>query len=69
MNCPIEEDTRQVVLTGEELIKAMRTLRRDLIRCRRCPRSKNCALRTSFRLMIDAAIAEVNQEWVRPHGC
>jgi hypothetical protein len=67
MNCPIEDDTRQIILTGEQMVRAMRKLRRDLASCRRCARAKNCALRVSFRAMVDAAIDEVNEEWGLSH--
>jgi len=63
MSCPIEEDTHKVILTGQELIKAVRKLRRDLTHCQSCENGENCQLRSTFHAMIETAIDEVNQEW------
>jgi hypothetical protein len=65
MNCPIEKDALRVRSGQNELVDALRKLRRDLLVCRRCPRAHNCGLRLSFRTMVDTAVREINEEWSR----
>jgi hypothetical protein len=63
--CPVLKDTQRVVHSGEELLRALRRLRRDLLACQDCPSLDGCPLRAEFNLTIDALVAEINEEWER----
>ena len=63
MSCLIEEDTYKVIMSGKELHKAIRKLRRDLVHCQTCASREDCQFLASFHAMINVAIDEVNEEW------
>ena len=63
--CPVLPDTQRVARSGEELLRALRRLRRALLACQECSSLDGCALRTEFNLTIDSLIAEINEEWER----
>jgi len=61
--CPVKADVEQVATTGENFLKALRRLRRDLNACRSCPLAEDCPVLSSFNSQVVAAITEVNIEW------
>ena len=56
-------DAEQVAITGENFVKALRRLKRDLNACRSCPLAEDCPVLSSFNSQVVAAITEVNIEW------
>jgi hypothetical protein len=58
-------DTQRVSHSGEELLRALRRLRRSLLACQECPSLEGCTLRSEFNLTIDSLVAEINEEWER----
>ena len=48
---------------GQDFVKALRRLRRDLNACRNCPLAEDCPVLSSFNSQVVAAITEVNIEW------
>jgi hypothetical protein len=61
--CPVRADAEQVATTGENFVKALRRLKRDLNACRSCPLAEDCPVLSSFNSQVVAAITEVNIEW------
>ena len=61
--CPVKADAEQVATTGENFLKALRRLRRDLNACRSCPLAEDCPVLSSLNSQVVAAITEVNIEW------
>jgi hypothetical protein len=61
--CPVKVDAEQVATTGENFLKALRRLRRDLNACRSCPLAEDCPVLSSLNSQVVAAITEVNIEW------
>ncbi len=66
LTCPVIRRARRTVKLSNNLEKEMRQLRRDLLRCRRCPRSVNggsCPMLAEYNDAIQQAILEINEEW------
>ena len=61
--CPVRADAEQVATAGQDFVKALRRLRRDLNACRNCPLAEDCPVLSSFNSQVVAAITEVNIEW------
>lgn len=62
-SCPVREDARRAVALSKDLSATMRRLRRNLRACERCTWQDDCWLRHNFNSLIDAAIAEVSEQW------
>jgi hypothetical protein len=61
--CPVKADVEQVATTGQDFVKALRRLKRDLNACRSCPLAEDCPVLSSFNSQVVTAITEVNIEW------
>ncbi len=62
-DCSLRLNTDRVVELGEEMVIAMRRLRRSLDECGRCRFVDDCAIKREFNAQVDTAIQEVNEEW------
>ncbi len=62
-NCRLNEDAQRTAQMGRDFLKALRRLRRDLKRCRRCPSKPDCPLLVVWNAQIDSAISEIMAEW------
>jgi hypothetical protein len=63
--CPVLRDTRRAAHSGQELLRALRRLRKSLLACQECPSLEGCPVRSEFNLTIDSLVAEINEEWER----
>ena len=63
MNCPIREDTDKIAATSKDLIRQMRKLRGDLIRCKKRPTHRTCWLIKNYNSLVNTAILELHEEW------
>lgn len=63
VECPIGADVSLVVALSVSLGKALRKLRRDLRLCERCQKGEDCPLRQVYQSKVQAAIAQVQDEW------
>ncbi len=63
MSCPIEQDLITLSATSKEFVRQMRRLRRDLIRCKKCPRLSTCCFIKHYNDLVDAAVQELYEEW------
>jgi hypothetical protein len=62
LNCPIPDDTEQVIASSWQLTRAVRKLRRDLNACLFCRQAKSCPILRDLRSQIQEAIEVVNEE-------
>ena len=62
-DCPILDDQARINDLSEDLVRAMRKLRRDLDACNRCPANEGCPILMEFNAAVQTAITEVNDEW------
>jgi hypothetical protein len=62
-NCPIKKDAVDAANLGSEMLKTMRRLRRELLRCPRCPDFDDCPVLAEFRATIDEVLWELYEEW------
>jgi hypothetical protein len=62
-HCPVLQSAEQVRKSGDNLLLAMRRLRRSLNACQACPLQNDCSFLLSFNTQVDAVIAEINEEW------
>lgn len=62
LECPIAAAAQEVVDLSGDLTKAMRRLRRDVLRCKHCKQGDGCTFRINFTEMVDVALAEVVEE-------
>jgi hypothetical protein len=67
-NCPIRQDTARIEKISQDMLKALRRLRRDLQACQKCPNADGCAMLESFNAVVQAAIQEVQDEWNQASG-
>ena len=63
MNCPVREDTEKIAATGKDLVRQMRKLREDLIRCKKCQIYRTCWLIKNYNGLVNTAILELMEEW------
>jgi hypothetical protein len=61
--CPVQVQAAGVVRASRELVVRMRRLRRVMLACRHCRDRERCDFQHAFNASIDAAIAEVTEEW------
>jgi len=61
--CVIEQDIGRIKTRSSLLAADVRKLRRDLGKCRSCPRFRGCEQVSSFKEAIDEALDEIYQEW------
>jgi len=61
--CVVEQDISKIKTRSSLLTSDLRKLRRDLARCRLCPRFRGCDQVSSFKEAIDEALGEIYQEW------
>jgi hypothetical protein len=64
-DCPILDDQARINDLSEDLVRAMRKLRRDLDACNRCPAYESCPILMEFNAAVQTAIQEINDEWNR----
>ena len=61
--CPVRDEAQAVRQASQDLLRKMRRLRRAMLSCRRCPVCQSCDFQHVFNASVDAAIAEVIEEW------
>ena len=61
--CPVRLEAQAVRQASQDLLRKMRRLRRAMLSCRRCPVCQSCDFQHVFNASVDAAIAEVIEEW------
>ena len=61
--CVIEQDICNIKYQSSSLVAGIRELRRDLARCRSCPKYKGCEQLKSFKEIVNQALEEIYQEW------
>lgn len=62
-NCTVARSAEGVLKAGNDFVKKLRRLRRDLDLCEQCPHNDDCKIKIEFNFLVDAAIAEINDEW------
>jgi hypothetical protein len=62
-DCPVWVEAQGVAQASKDLVRRMRRLRRAMLACRRCTARQDCDFLLSFKAGLDAAIAEVTEEW------
>jgi hypothetical protein len=62
-HCPVSQSAEQVRKSGDNLLRAIRRMRRSLIACQTCPQQNECNFRQDFNNQVDALIGELNEEW------
>ena len=66
--CPVRADAALVAEASKDLVRRMRRLRKSMLACRACPDRERCDFQHAFNASIDAAIAEVTEEWGLGNG-
>lgn len=61
--CPVRLEAQAVRQASQDLLRKMRRLRRAMLTCRRCPAYQRCDFQQAFNASVDAAVAEVIEEW------
>ena len=61
--CPVRAEVEGILEASKDLAMRVRRLRRVLRACRRCEARQNCGFLQAFNASVDAAIAEVTEEW------
>jgi hypothetical protein len=61
--CPVWQEANGVAQASKDLVRRMRRLRKAMLACRTCPQQTNCDFQLLINASIDAAIAEVTEEW------
>ena len=61
--CPVIRQQRHAVKLGEEMLSALRRLRKAITACKRCPILENCDRREALNHIIDAALRDAADEW------
>jgi hypothetical protein len=62
-DCPVWVEAKGVAQASKDLVRRMRRLRRAMLACRCCTARQDCDFLLSFKAGLDAAIAEVTEEW------
>lgn len=62
-DCPVKQDTLQIQKLGDDMVMALRKLRKDLRRCKKCEKEADCEIRRDVAQIIHTAIHEVTEEW------
>lgn len=63
LDCPVYWQASQALNTARQLASSLRRLRRALRVCRRCPMAQNCPAAQNFNRQLEAALAEIADEW------
>ena len=63
VSCPVLRHVNHISGLSENLVRAMRLLRRDLDACAACPSGGDCPVLQDFNRQVQAAILEINEEW------
>ena len=61
--CPVWHDLQAVEAHGQDLVRALRNLKREMKRCRKCRGADSCPLIAQFQGLVDAVVDELNREW------
>ena len=61
--CPVAVDVKEVTDLSQDLVRSLRRLRRDLLRCQGCERQATCPILAQFRAQVDGAIQSVAEAW------
>jgi hypothetical protein len=62
-DCPVKETAEETVKLSNDLARSMRKLRRMLRECAKCGDADGCMLLQAWNSQVEAAVAEINQEW------
>lgn len=61
--CPIILDLNDALKRAHSFARAMRRLRKSMLRCPACKHYQECPVMQQFRLALDAALEEITREW------
>jgi len=61
--CPVYYDGKAVLRLGNDLLLALRRMRKSTRRCEGCPQLETCSIWVDFNARIDQAIWEITQSW------
>lgn len=62
-DCSLRRNLDRVGELGEEMVIALRRLRRSQDECEQCRFIEGCLVKREFNLQVNIAIQEINEEW------
>lgn len=61
--CPIQQDSKLLQTLSLDMLRTMRRIRRQLLKCPGCPDFDNCPTLEELNTAIKTAISEITEEW------
>ena len=62
-NCPAKGAMEECEEVGDETLKSLRKLRRDMMNCPLCPDYEGCPVLAQFHAAVEQVLLEIYEEW------